>query len=187
MKDMDIVFISESHCSCSSMPEINGFKIVGDPKFPLISTHGGNVAYIKNDIYEHMQSLRFSKCSISFKFNFAPGIVFMGVYIYPYDSYNYDDCDFALLSSEIEYWLCKGVIPFMGGDLNSRIGDLNAFGLNSLKWNYADNVDNHLNQYGKMLRNICELHKILMVVGEGSGKSWWDRAQALEQEQGCWR
>ena len=163
MNDIDILFISESHGNCLSMPEITGFKVVGDPKFPLISTHGGIVAYIKNDIYEHIQSLRFSKCSLSFKLGVAPNIFFMGTYMYPYDSHNYHDGDFALLSSDIEYWLCKGMIPFIGGDLNSRIGDLNAVSTKTLKWRYADNVDTCTNKHGKMLHNICELLKILPI------------------------
>ena len=87
----------------------------------------------------------------------------MGVYMYPYDSYNYTDSDFGLLSSEIEYWLSNGLILFIGGDLNGRIGDINSLSLNSLKWHYTNNIDTHLHQHGKMLRNICELHQILPI------------------------
>ena len=134
MKSTDILFISESHCSCLSMPEIAGFKIVGDEKFPLISRHGGNVAYIKNEIYEHITSLRYSKVSLSFKFSFAPNVVFMGIYIYPIDSYNYMDGDFALLSNDIEYWMSKGAIRFIAGDFNSRIGDINLFSKKFFKY-----------------------------------------------------
>ena len=79
------------------MPEIDGFKIVGDEKFPLTSKHGGNVAYIKNEIYEHVLSLRYSKVSLAFKFSFAPNVVFMGIYIYPVDSYNFIEGDFAFV------------------------------------------------------------------------------------------
>ena len=55
MNNTDIIFICETRGSCLSMPEFPGFKIVGDPKFPLISTHG---AYVKNGIHEHIQLLR---------------------------------------------------------------------------------------------------------------------------------
>ena len=32
MRNTDILFISESHGSCLAMPEIEGFKIIGDTK-----------------------------------------------------------------------------------------------------------------------------------------------------------
>ena len=100
---------------------ITGFKAVGDPNFPLIASHGGIVAYIKDEVFEHMQHIRFSKSSLAFKFSFAPKIVFMVVYVYPYDSYNYNETDYAALSSEIGYWLCEGYTPFLGGDFNGRL------------------------------------------------------------------
>ena len=101
MKNIDIVFISETHGSCLAMPKMTGFEIVGDEKFPLISRHGGNVAYIKKELYEHMISLRYSKVSLSFNFSFAPNIMFMGTYMYPIDSYNFAESDFAQLSKDI--------------------------------------------------------------------------------------
>ena len=41
MKNIDIIFISETHGSCLAMPKMTGFEMVGDEKFPLISRHGG--------------------------------------------------------------------------------------------------------------------------------------------------
>ena len=160
LNSTDIIFISESHCSCLSMPEIDGFKIVGDNNFPLISKHGGNVAYIKNEIYEHIISLRYSKVSLAFNFSFAPNVVFMGNYIYPINSYNYVEGDFAILSNDIHYWLEKGAIPYIGGDFNSRIGDINAFSQDHLKWRYSNNVDSISNQHGKSLLEVCDVHHI---------------------------
>ena len=103
MKYYDILFLTETHCNCTSMPAITGFKVIGDPKFPLIASHDGVVAYIKCEIFDHIQQIRFGKCSISFNFSFAPTLAFIAVYMYPYDSHDFSNTDFATLSSEIEY------------------------------------------------------------------------------------
>ena len=49
MKNIDIVFVSETCGSCLAMPKMTGFEIIGDEKFPLISRHGGNMSYIKKE------------------------------------------------------------------------------------------------------------------------------------------
>ena len=48
----------------------------------------------------------------------------MGVYVYPMDSLNFDIIDYGVLINHIRYWLEKGYIPIIGGDFNSRPGDL---------------------------------------------------------------
>ena len=68
-----------------------------------------------------------------------------------------------MLSNDIEYWLKKGATPFIAGDFNSRIGDINALSQKCLKWHYNDNVDNILNQHGKSLYDVCDVHSILPV------------------------
>ena len=80
----------------------------------------------------------------------------MGVYIYPYDSSNFSGCDLGTLSNAIGYWLSNSVTPFVGGDFNSRPGDLNVLSMKSLKWRYEDNSDTYLNQRGKRLHDLCE-------------------------------
>ena len=134
MKNIDIVFICETHGSCLAMPKMAGFEIVGDEKFPLISRHGGNVAYIEKEPYAHMIYLRYSKVSLSFNFSFASNIMFMGTYMYPIDSYNFAESDFAQLFKDINYWMEKGITAFIGGDFNSRVGNMNLFSHSSLKW-----------------------------------------------------
>ena len=160
MEAYDIIFLTETHCNCTSMPAIPGFKVSGDPKFPQISSHGGIVAYIRCDIFEHIQQIRFGKCSMSIRFNFAHNLVLMAVYIYPYDSINFDDNDFTILSSEISYWLEQGLTPIIAGDLNARMGSLNTATFKALGWRYEDNKDAVINQHGRILRTICELLKI---------------------------
>ena len=103
MKDLDILFLLETHCNSSSMPSISGFNVIGDPTFPLVSSHGGTVVYIKNEFFEHIQQIRYGRCTVSFNFTFAPKVVFIGVYIYPYASLNFRDSDFATILCEMDY------------------------------------------------------------------------------------
>ena len=49
----------------------------------------------------------------------------------------------------------------MGGDFNSRLGDLNELSQMSLKWRYGANADTVSNSHGAQLKGICELHQIL--------------------------
>ena len=81
--------------------------------------------------------------------------------MYPLDSSYYDLNDFGILSEEISYWLDNGFIPYIGGDYNSRLGDLGVLSQQSLKWRYDSNVDDTMNSHGRQLAGICELHNIL--------------------------
>ena len=77
--------------------------------------------------------------------------------MFPRDSINSDTSDFGTLSEEISYWLNHGFIPYMGGDYNSRLGDLNKMAHKTLKWRFASNVDVVINSHGRLLTNISEL------------------------------
>ena len=125
----DIVFISETHCNGSLLKSVNGFNIVSDPNFKS-NTHGGLAAYISVKLYPYITNIRFSKCSLSFSFTTLPGFCFIGVYMYPIDSMNFELDDFGLLSEDILFWLNKDFVPFVGGDFNSRLGDINSLAKN---------------------------------------------------------
>ena len=85
----------------------------------------------------------------------------MGVYIYPPSSSNYKDTDYSVVINEINYWMCKGYNPYIGGDFNSRIGDINLVSAKSLKWRYEVNADMKTNMNQIHFRNMCETLKIL--------------------------
>ena len=87
----------------------------------------------------------------------------MGVCIYPYDSNNFSDTDYAELIRDIKYWTDKGYQPYIGGDFNSRIGDINQISAKSLKWNFMENVDDKSNNHGKLFSNMCEILKVLLL------------------------
>ena len=140
MIDFDVVFISETHTNGSLLKHVNDFHIVADPSYSS-NKHGGIAAYVHHRLFPYIKNIRFSKCTLSFSFTIFPGFCFMLVYMYPIDSVNYELNDFGILSEEISFWLSQGVIPYIGGDFNARLGDLNSISQYFMKWRYVQNVD----------------------------------------------
>ena len=161
MANKNLVFLSETHANVKLLPKVHGFTVFGDSTHPHLTKHGGISVYVKNDLVPYVNDLRFSKSTLSFRISTIPYTFFMGVYIYPYDSNNFCDTDYAELIRDIMYWMDKGYQPYIGGDFNSRIGDINQISAKSLKWNFMGNVDEKLNNHGKLFSNMCEILKIL--------------------------
>ena len=160
MNGHDIVFISETHVNGSLLKHVDGFKAISDPTFAAINS-GGMAAYLNTRLFPYVCNIRFTKCTLSFSLSILPGFCFMLVYIYPVDSMNYDLNDFGIVSEEISYWLDSGFTPFLGGDYNARLGDLNVLSQQTLKWRYTPNIDNVVNGHGRLLSDMCEHNKIL--------------------------
>ena len=74
---------------------------------------------------------------------------------------NYSNTDFGILSEELAFWINNGNTPFVGGDFNSKLGDIAELSSKTLKWRYEMNIDTGKNQHGKELAGIWEIHKIL--------------------------
>ena len=161
MKQYDIIFIIETHANGQTLPNINGYQVIFDPTFPLTSHHGGIAAYISIKYFHYVTSIRFTKCTLSFSFTILPQYSFVAVYIYPVDSINYLNTDFGILSEELAFWIKNGNTPYVGGDFNSRLGDIAEISSKTLKWRYEANIDTGKNHHGKELAGICEIHKIL--------------------------
>ena len=153
--DTDLVFISETHNNILSLESVSSFTKFGDPDFPLFQKHGGIAVYVKNLYAQYVTNLRFTQFTISFTLSVVPDIFFMGVYIYPPSSPNFKDTDYAEVINEISYWLSKGLHPYIGGDFNSRIGDINVISSHSLKWRYAVNIDTGANTNKTGFSNMC--------------------------------
>ena len=160
MVDYDIVFISETHANGSLLQNTNGYHIISDPSFTS-DNHGGMAAYVSLKLFPYITNIRFSKCTLSFSFTILPGFCFMLTYMYPLDSINYELSDFGILSEEINFWLEHGFTPYIGGDYNARLGDLNILSQRLMKWRYTINVDTVTNSHGRLLAGVCELHNIL--------------------------
>ena len=138
MSEKDFVFISETHNNVKTFDAVPEFESFGDPNFPLLQKHGGQVVYVRSVHAQYITDLRFTKCTISFALSVVPNVFFMGVYMYPPSSSNHKDTDFAIVVEEIEYWMSKGFIPYIGGDFNSRIGNCGSFSSKSLNWKYEE-------------------------------------------------
>ena len=157
----DFVFISETHANVKSLDAVSNFEAFGDPNFPLFQRHGGMAVYVTSVYAQYIVDLRFTRCTISFALSVVPGVFFMGVYVYPSSSPNYQYTDFAVVANEIDYWMSKGYEPYIGGDFNSRVGDMNIIASNSLKWKYEENVDKGVNGHKDNFNDMCEVLKIL--------------------------
>ena len=132
-----------------------------DTAFPPMSSQDGQAAYVTVRFFPYINYLRFTKFTISFSIRTIPNFSFMSVYINPINFNYYTLNDFGLLSDEIMFWIKKGFTPDVGGDFNSRLGDLNELSQMTLKWRYDANVDTVSNSHGAQLKGICELHQIL--------------------------
>ena len=69
--------------------------------------------------------------------------------------------DFGILSEDILYWSNQGILPYIGGDLNARLGDITSLSQKTLKWRYSKNVDTISNSHGKKIADLCEFYKLL--------------------------
>ena len=160
MNTLDILFLSKTHCNVDVLDVISGFTKFGDKNFPLIQKHAGLAVYVRGNYAQYVKEIRYGRSSISLSINTIPNFFFMGVYIYPTDSFNYNDTDFGGLISDMNYWLMKGYHPIVGGDFNSRVGNINEISKTSLDWKYQMNVDSVINENGKRFATMCEFLKI---------------------------
>ena len=161
MNEKDLVFLSETHANVKSLDAVPNFELFGDPSFPLFQNHGGQVVLVSSVYAQYITDLRFTKCTISFSLSVVPDVFFMGVYVYPPSSPNHKDTDFAIVINEIDYWMSKGYTPYVGGDFNSRIGDIGAIASRSLKWKFEDNIDKGANGNKSSFKDMCEVTNIL--------------------------
>ena len=89
-----------------------------------------------------------------FRFDFAPTYIVGGVYIQAENSKYFSPNMFAELDSLLSRCIECDYIPFIGGDFNSRLGDLN---LLSKSWHYSKNVDVTTNIHGRtFMTDVCK-------------------------------
>ena len=139
-----------------------------------------SITYVKNSYAKNIFDLSFGECYVTFRFDFAPTYIVGGVYIQPENSKYFSPNMFAeldsLLSRCIEcdyipfiiyyiilyyiilYYIILYYIIFIGGDFNSRLGDLN---LLSESWHYSKNVDVTTNVHGRtFMTDVCKRNDI---------------------------
>ena len=92
--------------------------------------------------------------SFSFSLSNIPNLFFMGVYIYPINSLNYEHTDYVSIVDDINYWL-------INGDYNSRIGDINKLSEKSLNGDILKMLTKMLIPIVLSSRIMCKLLNIL--------------------------
>ena len=94
-----------------------------------------------------------------FRLDFIPERMFGGVYIQPESSKYYSDKMFTDVDQMLSKCRENGYTPFIGGDFNSRLGDLNKLTPNT--WKYEDNCDRITNKHGRtLMSDICKKNKV---------------------------
>ena len=86
-------------------------------------------------------NLIYNECYISFRFDFAPNVLFGGIYIQPENSKYFKLQTFADVDNLLARCNSCNYISFIGGGFNTRMGDLNNL---ALSWKYETNRDNLL-------------------------------------------
>ena len=83
-------------------------------------------------------------------------------YVQPESSKHYSDRMFTDVDQMFSKCHENGYIPFIGGDFNSRLGNLN--NISSKTWKYEDNCDVITNKHGRtFMVDICKRNKIYPV------------------------
>ena len=158
----DVVFVSETSAGYDAIPNIQGYAKYADKDVRALN-HGGIAFYVKNALVPHVFNVNFNTCYVSFRLNFMPSIVFIGCYIQPENSRYFEPNMFSELGSFLLSLREKKLIPFVGGDLNCRFGDLNLLqDDNGLL--YDNNIDSITNKHGITYgKDICTVGDVFPV------------------------
>ena len=162
-REYDIIFISETNLGYDALPEFDKYVLFADPDRKLCN-FGGIACYVRNNIASHVFQVKYHVSYISFRIDTCPGFMFVGVYIQPEGARHFKESMFSDLSLILIECHEKGLIPFIGGDFNSRPGNLDSLG--DGKWRYNANKDTNQNQHGKtFFRDLCAACKVNPVNG----------------------
>ena len=167
LQDYDFMFLSETKLPVGCLPTIKNYRIFIDPNIKL--RHRGGVAvYVQEKLAKYVTKIRYEECFVSFMLSNVPKYMFIGVYIPPEDSVYADPGAFARLSELLLECRKNGFTPFLGGDFNSRIGNMNDI---PGRWNYLPNCDSFVNNYGRTyftdMCSMCKMHPINDIIYKG--------------------
>ena len=159
-----MIFISETNLGHDALPSFKDYTTVADPS-KKICTYGGIAWYVRNSLAKHMFQVQFNEAYISFRLNLFPNIVFIGVYVQPEGARNFNLHMFAEVGALLADCNQKGLTPYVGGDFNSRPGDLHLIN-SDIAWTYESNIDTKTNKHGKtFFRDLCCAGKVKPING----------------------
>ena len=157
---LDMFFVSETCLGHSSYPVFKDFTVISDPKVTKCQ-HGGFAWYVKDSLCSHVIGVTYGSSFIAFSLDIFPQIVFIGVYIKPETSTYFEPSMFAELCAYVIECHERNKTVFIGGDCNSRPGDLNGI-LPGSTWKYDKNVDKNLNSHGKFyFQDLCTTANVM--------------------------
>ena len=149
------------------MPRFNNYTKFADPE-KKVCNYGGIVCYIKDSLANHVFQVKYCSSHISFRIDTCPKFMFIGVYIHPEGAPYFDECMFADLAKTIIDCHEAGLVPYIGGDFNSRPGNFDTFS----NWKYVPNTDATVNKHGRTyftdLCRACDINPINGLVYKGN-------------------
>lgn len=154
--EQDMLFVSETH---GKETEINQFQIAAQYK-SVYGKRGGITVYIKNEWANEVTDVQTNECYVGITLKCAPKYTFIGVYIPPYDSVYYNETCFADTIAYIKSRQENGHTVYIGGDFNSRPGDLNKINP-QLGTHYERNMDLPQNSHGILFGDLCRSTEML--------------------------
>ena len=158
----DLIFVSETNLGYDALPNFKDYSLYADIE-KKTCTYGGIAWYVKDSLAKHVFRIRYSDSHISFQLDITPGYEYFGVYIQPEGARYFNPSMFSRLASDIISSRENGMIPLIGGDFNSRIGDPSSF-VNSSSWSYNINIDTITNKHGRtFFRDFCSTCDIMPI------------------------
>ena len=155
----NVIFLSETAIGYGGLPLIPGYTTFAD-KMVQTTNHGGLVMYIKSKYAPHVFDILYKTCYISFRLDFCPQFVFIGVYIQPESSKYFSNGMFADISAHLIDCTNKLLTTIIGGDFNSRPGNF----YNFCNMNYAPNKDQITNSHGTTyFTDLCNIGNVFPI------------------------
>ena len=140
----DIIFLLETNLGYDVLPSFESYTKFADPN-KRNCKFGGIACYVKDTLANHLFQIKYNTSHISFRIDTCPTFMFFGVYIQPEGARYFHESLFSELAKTLIDCNERGIVPFVGGDLNCRPGNLES--LSDDNWKYVCNKDIRSNKH----------------------------------------
>ena len=134
----DILCFSETHIASANLPCINNYRKVADPPIQYLK-RWGTAIYVSNKFSKYIFGISYNQTYVSLRLTICPQLKFCSVYITCENSAYANAGSFGHLTQLLCECASHKQIPILGGDFNSRVGDLNNIKVNGMDWRYEKN------------------------------------------------
>ena len=125
----DIIFILETSTGYQALSEIKDYRKYADENIHDLN-HGGIAMYVQKLLILHVIDVKYGNGYKSFRLDYAPRFLFIGMYIQPENSLYFNESMFCDLSTMLLEPQEKKLIPILGDDMNCRFGNLKIYFMN---------------------------------------------------------